>query len=88
MCALQHRRPGTAAPKKSPAEESSAPRPRTSRVRANFKPHTGSPAPASTEPAPTLAPPDIAPNPATRPAPRSSRVRINLGDRGRDRNAP
>ncbi|MFD9207815.1 protein kinase [Streptomyces sioyaensis] len=91
VCALQHRRPGSAAPKKAPTEESSAPPPRTSRVRVNLKPHTGSPAaaprPGPAEPAPAPPEPDTTPDPAIPPAPRSSRVRINLGDRGRDRNA-
>ncbi|PJM94458.1 serine/threonine protein kinase [Streptomyces sp. CB01373] len=92
VCALQNRRSGSAAPKKPPTADSSAPRPRTSRVRANLKPRTGSPAPAPrpapAEPAPASPEPDAVPAPATPPAPRSSRVRINLGDRSRDRNAP
>ncbi|MYW64129.1 protein kinase [Streptomyces sp. SID8379] len=88
VCALQHRRPGSGPAKKPPAEESPVPRTRTSRVRGNLKPRTGSPAPrtAPAEPAPAPAPPE--PAPAAPPAPRSSRVRINLGDRGRDRKAP
>ncbi len=97
VCALQHRRPGTAAPDRgaaeTPAEASTAPRPRTSRVRANLKQRTSGRTPAprpSAEPA--VAPPDPegTPSPAgstTPPAPRSSRVRINLGDRGQNRNA-
>ncbi|QTZ96279.1 protein kinase [Streptomyces auratus AGR0001] len=90
VCALQHRRPGSEAPKKTPTGESSALPPRTSRVRLNLKPRTDNPAPASrpapAEPAPPE--PDSTPAPATPPAPRSSRVRINLGNRSRDRNAP
>ncbi|MGW0538064.1 protein kinase domain-containing protein [Streptomyces sp. NPDC003032] len=85
VCALQHRRPGSAAPKSPVPEESSAPRPRTSRVRANLKPRTGDPAHSSAEPASAFREPDTAPVADTPPVPRSSRVRINLGDRGRDR---
>lgn len=94
VCALQHRRPGSAAPKEPPTEESAAPRPRASRVRANLKPRGDRPAPvprpAPAEPAPPPTPPEpgTASAPVTPPAPRPSRVRINLGDRGRDRNAP
>ncbi|MDK1472637.1 lipopolysaccharide kinase InaA family protein [Streptomyces sp. 549] len=90
VCALQHRRPGSAAPVEPSAGESSAPHARSSRVRANLRPRTGGPAPVP-RPAVTDPPP---PEPATGPAPasppptRSSRVRINLGDRGRDRNTP
>ncbi|MFJ4713971.1 lipopolysaccharide kinase InaA family protein [Streptomyces sp. NPDC088785] len=79
VCALRHRRPGTAAPgrRAAPAKTPT----RTSRIRVNGKPRPG-------EPAPPAAPaPDPAAPPAPRP-PRSSRVRINLGDRRRDRNTP
>ncbi|GAA2328582.1 protein kinase [Streptomyces kunmingensis] len=91
VCALQHRRPGTAPPKpaspKAHAAESSGPR--TSRIRGSFTPRTSSPTPPSpTPPRPTPAPAEPDTTPATPSAPRSSRVRINLGDRGRNRDAP
>ncbi|MFE6891060.1 lipopolysaccharide kinase InaA family protein [Streptomyces sp. NPDC057694] len=82
VCALRHRRPGTGAPAGRPAAAPEAPT-RTSRIRANFRPRPGEPAPA---PRPSAPPADPAPGPAAPPAPRSSRVRINLGDRSRDRN--
>ncbi|MGW3100886.1 protein kinase domain-containing protein [Streptomyces sp. NPDC001100] len=92
VCALQHRRPGSTAPKKAPAEKAPAASPRTSRVRTNLKQRTAGPTPAPrttpAEPAPSSPEPDTAPAPATSSVPRPSRVRINLGDRGRDRNAP
>ncbi|MFF5298669.1 lipopolysaccharide kinase InaA family protein [Streptomyces sp. NPDC013161] len=92
VCALQHRRPGSATPKKAPAETAPAAPPRTSRVRTNLKQRTSGPTPAPhtapAEPAPSPPEPDTAPAPATSSVPRPSRVRINLGDRGRDRNAP
>ncbi|MEU9981620.1 lipopolysaccharide kinase InaA family protein [Streptomyces sp. NPDC050856] len=118
VCALRHRRPGTAgsAPKRTapgPASGSgSGAGPRASRIRANLK-ASGRPGPAvppgAGEPAPgpgaapaAAAPPSAAPAPASpapaptapepagtadAPAERPSRVRINLGDRGRDRRA-
>lgn len=90
VCALQHRRPSAAEPKKPAVEESSVPNPRTSRVRTNLTPRPDSPRPrpAPTETAPTPLGPDTSPASTTSPVSRSSRVRINLGDRGRDRNAP
>ncbi|MHC0430649.1 protein kinase domain-containing protein [Streptomyces sp. O3] len=87
VCALQHRRPGSTAAKKPSTEESSGTRPRTSRVRTNLTPRV--PRPASAEPAPPAVPePDTSAAPAAPPTTRHSRVRINLGDRGRNRKAP
>lgn len=126
VCALQHRRPRSTAPKPS-TKDGAGPRPRASRVRANLTPRAGDPAPAptgsrpgptstsapaptpasapATAPPPARAPasapaePDTAPAPSsprtspapsappTPPTPRPSRVRINLGDRGRNRDA-
>ncbi|WP_431041660.1 protein kinase domain-containing protein [Streptomyces sp. P1-3] len=92
VCALQHRRPGTAKPaptaakaapagRKPGAAEPDAPAPRTSRVRANLKsaasPRTTAPPPP--EPPPAATAPAEEPKPA--PAPKTSRVRINLGTR-------
>ncbi|WP_327672194.1 MULTISPECIES: protein kinase domain-containing protein [unclassified Streptomyces] len=87
VCALQPRRPGTTTPKKGPAERSSPPSSRTSRIRSNLTPR---PAPAEPAPTPTPTPtePDTAPPSAEPPARRPSRVRINLGDRGPDRDTP
>ncbi|MEU0523630.1 protein kinase domain-containing protein [Streptomyces niveus] len=89
VCVLQHRRPGTAAPKADPAAEvPTEPPVRTSRVRTNLKPMTR---PGTEPPAPSSAPapePEAEPSSepadkasAANPAPRSSRVRINLGNR-------
>ncbi|MFI9239950.1 lipopolysaccharide kinase InaA family protein [Streptomyces sp. NPDC053079] len=97
VCALQHRRPGTSKPAVAPATASGpkAPAPRTSRIRTNLKQGpagragTGTTAPAP--PPPAAAEPAAAhPAPAATepPGPRPSRVRINLGDRGRERRTP
>ncbi|MFI1366232.1 protein kinase domain-containing protein [Streptomyces griseochromogenes] len=97
VCTLQHRRPGTArGDSKSPAgKPASAPKPakpsgtgpRASRIKANLssapRPRAGTPPPEPPRPAPaddTPAPPATPPA-AEAPAERSSRVRINLGDR-------
>ncbi|MEU9097820.1 lipopolysaccharide kinase InaA family protein [Streptomyces sp. NPDC048361] len=84
VCALQHRRPGTSAPKaasaKGPGPAAAAAEGRTSRIRTNLTSRTP---PAPPTPADTTAP-EPAPAPAPDvPGPRSSRVRINLGDRAR-----
>ncbi|MFD0023853.1 lipopolysaccharide kinase InaA family protein [Streptomyces sp. NPDC058382] len=88
MCALQHRRPGSMASKRPTSEESPVTRPHTSRVRTNLKPRSAGPTPGEPAQAPATPEPDTSSAPASPPAPRSSRVRINLGDRGRDRKAP
>lgn len=99
VCALQHRRPGTAKSEpdetrdtaKGSATQPKAPSERVSRIRANLK---GSGASRATEPPPVSAPepaappaaepPSVAPAEESRPAAsRVSRVRINLGDRSK-----
>ncbi|GGN73316.1 hypothetical protein GCM10011579_051350 [Streptomyces albiflavescens] len=95
VCALVHRRPGTAKPKPAkpskPAPDGGAGSEgspaRTSRIRANLKGGGGprvprTPTPAAPAPEPPAATPT--PAPAEEPksaAPKTSRVRINLGDR-------
>ncbi|KUL43155.1 protein kinase domain-containing protein [Streptomyces regalis] len=93
VCALQHRRPGTAkatspAAKPTPAPETAKPSgPRTSRIKTNLastpRPRAAAPSPEPPRPAvaeDTPAPPATPPA-AEGPAERTSRVRINLGDR-------
>ncbi|WP_406505867.1 protein kinase domain-containing protein [Streptomyces sp. NBC_00212] len=88
VCALQHRRPGTTKPKAaSTAKDEPTPTAasgRTSRIRTN--PSSGmTPGPSSSPPrAADSTAPVSAPEPSGEaPGPRPSRVRINLGDRGR-----
>ncbi|MEU3375280.1 lipopolysaccharide kinase InaA family protein [Streptomyces sp. NPDC006711] len=89
VCALQHRRPGTSKPERTPAEAPGPAAPtaegRTSRIRANLTPRTPpAPAPAPPVDAVDAAAPEPGPAPSPDvPAPRLSRVRINLGDRAR-----
>ncbi|MER5941076.1 lipopolysaccharide kinase InaA family protein [Streptomyces sp. NPDC001928] len=93
VCALQHRRPGTAKAA-SPASATDAAKPsgpRTSRIKTNFssRPRPATPPPEPPRPAAaedTPAPP-VTPPAADGPAERTSRVRINLGDRGRRRDS-
>ncbi|MBT2405032.1 serine/threonine protein kinase [Streptomyces sp. ISL-87] len=88
VCVLQHRRPGSSASKPDPvADETRAavPPARKSRIHANLtsraRPGSVPPAPPSV-PAPAPAPAPAGERPVEDPIPRTSRVRINLGDRG------